>query len=243
MRGIHMTEMPYVGTELEVFSQARNWKRYLRSVTGRYIRGNVLEVGAGIGATTVALQSGSETSWKCLEPDSDLVVRLEDRFKSAKLPVPPQIQSGTVKDLDKSERFHAILYFDVLEHIENDAEELEAASKHLETGGFLIVISPAHQWLFSDFDREIGHFRRYSRASLQEVAPGGLETVILRYLDSAGVLLSSANRWLLKESHPSPAQIKTWDRIVVPVSRGLDPLLGWRVGKSVVGVWSTRRKP
>jgi hypothetical protein len=28
-----------------------------------------------------------------------------------------------------------------------------------------------------------------------------------------------------------------WDRLLVPCSRALDPLLGYRVGKSVLGIW------
>jgi hypothetical protein len=42
----------YCGSELELFSMAINWKRYLAATVSRYVRGSVLEVGAGIGGST-----------------------------------------------------------------------------------------------------------------------------------------------------------------------------------------------
>ena len=59
----------------------------------------------------------------------------------------------------------------------------------------------------------------------------------LVYLDAAGMLASAANRLLLQSSMPSERQILTWDRLLVPVSRLIDPIFAGRVGKSVLGIW------
>lgn len=56
--------------------------------------------------------------------------------------------------------------FDVLEHLENPNEVLDEIYRVLEPGGLLVTSVPAHQWLFSDFDKSIGHFRRYSRKEI-----------------------------------------------------------------------------
>jgi hypothetical protein len=133
--------------------------------------------------------------------------------------------------------FDSIIYVDVLEHIEADAAELTGAARHLRPGGYIVVLSPAHQWLFSEFDSSLGHFRRYSSDSLRAVAPHELEVSTIEYLDSIGVLASGANRFLLRKGMPSSAQIKVWDRMIVPLSRVIDPLLGRRLGKSVLGAW------
>jgi 2-polyprenyl-3-methyl-5-hydroxy-6-metoxy-1,4-benzoquinol methylase len=121
--------------------------------------------------------------------------------------------------------FDCIMYVDVLEHIEDDRAELAVAQRHLRPGGHLVVIGPAHQWLFSEFDTAVGHFRRYSRGSLQEAVPNGMDRVMLRYMDALWVALSAANRLLLRSSAPTPAPIRTWDGLVVPMSRLVDPLL------------------
>jgi hypothetical protein len=149
----------------------------------------------------------------------------------------PGVRNDLLKDLAPDLMFDCIMYVDVLEHIEHDRAELETAQRHLNPGGHLVVIAPAHQWLFSEFDTAVGHFRRYSRGSLQAVIPTDMDRVMLRYMDSLGVTLSAANRLLLRSSAPTPAQIRTWDGFVVPISRVVDPLLFWSVGKSVTGVW------
>jgi hypothetical protein len=60
----------------------------------------------------------------------------------------------------------------------------------------------------------------------------------MRYLDSVGLAASLANRTLLRQSIPTARQIMIWDRLMVPMSRILDPLLGYRAGKSILAVWS-----
>ena len=148
-----------------------------------------------------------------------------------------QVMVGTVADLPAEERFDAILYMDVLEHIADDAVELRRSAAHLKPGGHLIVVAPAHQWLFTPFDRAIGHYRRYNAAMLRRTGPPGMHLERLRYLDTAGVCASLGNRLLLSSASPTVRQIQTWDRFFVPVSRILDPLLGYKAGKSIVAVW------
>lgn len=229
----------YVGNELSVFAHAHNWKNYFARAIRPYIRGNVLEVGAGIGATTRVLASGQEQSWTCLEPDrqlaDDLRTTLQTDPELSRLQC--QVIVGSLAQLPPESRFDAILYIDVLEHIESDRAELEHAAKHLAPQGHLIVLSPAHQWLFSPFDTAVGHFRRYHRQSLIAAGANELHLVRVFYLDSIGLIASTANRMLLRASHPSPNQIRFWDKLMVPLSRVLDPLFGFRIGKSIIGIW------
>lgn len=220
----------YVGCELDLFAKAVNWKRYWRSCIEPYVGGDVLEVGAGIGANTRILSDLPHRSWTCLEPDRTLVSRIEmGPGYCARL--------GTTCQLTPSDRFDSILYVDVLEHIEDDRAELDRAAAHLNPGGHVVVLAPAHQFLYTPFDRAVGHFRRYSRSMLRAAAPPRLHEVKVVYMDSVGMLASAANRFLLGQSMPNENQILTWDRLMVPLSRGLDPLLLNRVGKSVIGVW------
>jgi len=233
-----MPASPYKGSELELFAGAANWKKYLKTELSPYLGETVLEVGAGLGGTTAFLCGEPARRWVCLEPDTGLAAELVSRIAGKTLPATCEALNGTIADLGPGDRFDTILYVDVLEHISDDAAELRRAAQRLRPGGRLIVLSPAHQKLFSEFDREIGHFRRYSRNSLAALKPEGLETRRLDYLDSAGLLASSANRLLLRRALPTPEQIALWDRLLVPASRLLDPLLRYRLGKSVLAVWA-----
>lgn len=227
----------YVGTELDVFALAANWKAYYGSFLRPFLGGRVLEVGAGLGATTRALCDGTAAEWTCLEPDPKLAERIADEIAAGALPARCRAVAADVASLPEGDLYGAILYIDVLEHIEDDRGEIAAASRHLAEGGRLAVLSPAHQWLYTPFDAAIGHHRRYTKKSLAALAPPGLVLERLDYLDAAGFFLSLGNRLLLRSAHPTAGQILFWDRRVIPVSRVLDPLLLRRAGKSVLAVW------
>jgi hypothetical protein len=227
----------YEGTELEVFQHAVNWKAYYSAHLRPFMTGDMLEVGAGLGGTSRFLCDGTQRSWTCLEPDANLRKALEKSLAEDPLRVPTRTLGCTVADLAPAELFDTIIYIDVLEHIENDRGELETTAPHLRPGGSVIVLAPAHSWLFSPFDRAIGHYRRYSKSQLTRLTPGGLELASAFYLDSVGLLASAGNRTILKHSAPTPAQIRFWDSALVPLSRIVDPLTGRRVGKTVVAVW------
>jgi SAM-dependent methyltransferase len=235
-----LAEHAYAGTELELFAEARRWKERLARELGPYLRGHVLEVGAGLGGTTRALvRAGGVRAWTALEPDAVLRARLEEaaRALGAEHGIPVRARGETMAELDASERFDAIAYVDVLEHIADDRRELALAAEHLAPGGRLLVLAPAHAVLFSEFDRHVGHHRRYDRRSLRALAPPGLALARLRYLDSVGLLASLANRLLLRAPVPTRRQVRLWDGWMVPASGVLDRLSFGSIGKSVLAVW------
>jgi SAM-dependent methyltransferase len=233
-----MSEFSYAGNELEVFAHALNWKKYWSAAIAGYIRGDVLEVGAGIGSNTPLLCRTPHARWVCLEPDPRLAAQLKNNLELHGL-ARCEVVVGTIAALPPGETFDTLLYVDTLEHIEDDRAEAARAAARLRPGGHLIVLAPAHQWLFSPFDKAIGHFRRYNRTTLA-VAPAALVPERMVYLDAVGACALLANRCLLRSSAPGPRQILFWDRLLVPFSRLLDPLLRHRVGKSILAVW---RKP
>lgn len=232
-----MTGVPYRGEELALFRHATNWKRYYSTCLRPFISGDVLEVGAGIGGTSRFLCNPSVSTWTCLEPDQALLEELQASLRSSPLSIPSPVIVGTVADLESLEAFDTILYIDVLEHIQQDGAELARAAVRLRSGGHLIVLSPAHEWLTSPFDRAIGHCRRYTASTLKAAGPPSLSVVRMFYLDSVGITLSLANRILLRNSYPTVSHIRIWDTVVIPLSRILDPLCLNYVGKSVIGIW------
>jgi hypothetical protein len=229
----------YKGLELGLFAQAINWKCYIFNQLKKYVRGHVLEVGTGLGDTTKVLMSGKEDSWTCLEPDRFLAKRFAQSVSNKLFPnkLIPKIIIGTIDHLKCNRKFDTILYIDVLEHIEDDGLELEKASNKLSIGGSLIVLAPAHQWLYSEFDRSIGHYRRYNRNSLAFLSPKGCKLHKIFYMDIAGLFASASNKLVLRKELPTLRQIIIWDRLLVPVSKVLDFISYYKFGKSIVAVW------
>jgi SAM-dependent methyltransferase len=233
-----MSEFKYVGSELDLFAAVWNWKAYWSRQIQPFVRGDVLEVGAGTGSNTRFLDpSGGVGRWVCLEPDPELVSQLVKSLSGAEARRSYETVCGTLQSL-AGQQFDTIIYIDVLEHIEDDREELNRAASRLRPGGHVIVLSPAHQYLFSAFDAAIGHFRRYNRQMLRGLSPAGLRVESMRYLDSAGLILSAANALVLRQSMPTKTQLRFWDHWIVPISRVVDRLFLYAVGKSIVGIWA-----
>lgn len=227
----------YVGDELELFKHAHNWKSYYGGFFRHYLKGNVLELGAGIGETTHFLCDGSQTSWICVEPDPTLTAKIELKKQSSYLPAIVEVKTGFIDVIDENATFDAIIYIDVIEHIEHDEQELIKAFRHLKPGGRLIILVPAHNFLFNKFDKAIGHFRRYNKKMLKNVVPAELKNIQLLYLDSIGLTASLANKYFLKQDYPDLKQVKLWDSFMVPLSRITDKILFYSLGKTILGIW------
>ena len=233
--------LPYAGTELELFAHATHWKAYFARHLSPYITGRVLEVGAGIGGNITQLTNRNVQDWLALEPDRKLADEITRRLQQGTLPSNCRVLVGTLDAVPRQEQFNTILYIDVLEHIENDRSEVALAAELLAPGGRLIVLAPAHQFLYSPFDRSIGHFRRYNLAGLKRLTPPGCRVATSFMLDSVGFFASLANRWILRAAMPTTAQIATWDRAIIPLSRVFDPITNHRFGKSAIIAWQTMR--
>lgn len=224
----------YIGEELEYFQYAVNWKRYFSGFFRPYLRGHVAEVGAGMGANVPFLLTDAVTNYLCIEPDEKLAAVVEDKIAKGNLPSRCSVQQGFLGSGVQA-AFDALLYIDVLEHIEDDAAEVRKAAAALKPGGYLCVLVPANPEDYTAFDKAIGHYRRYTKKALLKTAQQpSLQVEWCRYLDSFGSLASKMNKLLLKQSAPSKSQVLLWDRFMIPVSKVMDKPTGYRRGKSLL---------
>jgi hypothetical protein len=230
-------DQTYIGQELTIFAHATNWKRYYASLLKPYLGRRVVEVGAGIGTTTIVMCDGTQEEWICLEPDSILRTEIDQLISDGKLPACCRTQGGFVSDIPSESRFDTFIYIDVLEHIQDDHAELEAAALRLSPNGRLIVLSPAFSFLYSSFDRSIGHYRRYNKEMFQGLTPRGCKAEKLMYLDSLGMATSLVNRFILSQAVPTLRQILFWDQRIIPIAKRFDRLIHYRFGRSLLGIW------
>ncbi len=229
-----MTQVKYAGNELSTFVEARNFHLYYMRLFGEHLRGDVLEVGAGLGTFTQEILNAGVSHLTACEPDLKMADTLAKMFVGRARVVP-----GGIRDVPPaSGPFDAIVYVDVMEHIEDDRAEVMVAAARLKRGGTLVIGGPAHSWLYSPFDASIGHYRRYDRRSVEQliVSCHGLDLEQFQYSDSLGMALSLGNRWLSRQNLPTRGQVRFWNDVVLPFSRRIDPLLSYRVGKSFVAV-------
>jgi ubiquinone/menaquinone biosynthesis C-methylase UbiE len=229
----------YEGDELILFQHAINWKKYFSKQIKPFIKGNVLEVGVGIGATTQLLNDGTAKSWLMLEPDSAMANMLGEKISNKELPANVFLKKGTI-DSFAEQLFDCIIYIDVLEHIEDDKGQLQKAAALLNDNGCLIVLSPAFQYLYSPFDKAIGHCRRYTKRMTIDITPEKLTLISNKYYDSMGFFAGLTNKLLLKQKYPTQKQVLFWDRWIVPISSITDKIFFHQFGKSIIAVWRKR---
>jgi len=233
--------MDYIGDELDFFKNATNWKRYFSNKILNSIQGDVLEVGAGIGVNSIFLTKRVEkiTSYTWIEPDEKLAFQIEEN--STKINIERKtIINGTIKTV-ADKKFDTIIYIDVLEHIDKSQNEIKLAKQCLKFNGRLIILVPAYNFLFNNFDKKIGHFRRYNKKTLLADINSELSIVKLFYLDSIGFFASLMNTFLLKKELPSHANIRLWDSYMIPLSKGLDKIFFNSFGKSLIGIFQNNQ--
>ena len=183
------------------------YNRWMYEQFSSHLGKRVLEVGSGIGNITAFLAEAGRTvvATDVIPSYRD---ELEIRFKGNS-----QV-TVDVFDLDREapgdftrSPFDNVVCLNVLEHIEDDLGALRAMGSALKDDGKLILLVPAHQFLFGAFDVAVGHFRRYSKKLLSSrLQEAGFEINELKFFNIAATLPWLLNGPLSLERRKVPAR-------------------------------------
>lgn len=230
----------YEGKDIEAMHSAPNYYRWILREFSRYLKGSVLEVGAGSGTFSALLMERPITELTAVEPSQEMYPLLEEQFRgnsrvACRQAFFPEISA------QYRERFDAAVYINVLEHVQDDAAELRHVHESLKDDGTVCIFVPALSWLYSESDRLVGHYRRYHKRPLKKLLEdAGFEVVSLRYFDVAGVL-----PWLLfmklMKRQVTGDSAALYDSIVVPIMSRVESLISPPLGKNLVAVARKRR--
>jgi len=222
--------MKYEGWELHNFDSANLYRAYQFSLIRKQIKGNILEVGPG-NCIYINKYMKVSNSITFIEPTNKYFKSLKKKFKKNK----KVTIKKNLKNLKKNS-FDTIIYLDVLEHIKNDKEEINKAYNLIKKSGTIIICVPAFQFLYSIYDKKIGHYRRYSKNSfIQLLKKCRIENYKIRYFDFVGFCLILMSKLLNRESLDNfSLKIKLWN-FFIPISIFLDVLLmKYFFGKSLL---------
>lgn len=170
---------------LESMSQAQWYNKWTMKKFEEFLTGDILEVGCGIGNFTKFLANYGKV-W-ALDIDNDYI-RVTKGVSNGRAEVGlGDIEKG--KYFFKNQKFDCIVCLNVLEHIKDDRRALNNLYALLKRRGFLILLVPAHEFLFGKIDRSIGHFRRYDKEQLQkEIRKIGFRIIKTRVLNMFGAI-------------------------------------------------------
>jgi|TARA_B110000238_G_scaffold3616_1_gene3638 2-polyprenyl-3-methyl-5-hydroxy-6-metoxy-1,4-benzoquinol methylase len=225
-----MSKINYDGFELDTFDAAKKFRNYQIYYLKSYIKDPFLEVGAGQGGLTNLYKKFTKDI-TLIEPDNKLFQFLRKKFRKKNI----KIKNQTIDKIKF--KYQTIIYFDVLEHIKSDLKEVKIASKKLKKNGNLIFNVPAHQLFYNEFDKAVGHFKRYNKKDFKDIEKKtDLKIEKLIYYDSIGLLFLILNKiFKLKETNLKN-KIYFWN-MLIPLSKIIDKLTFNKFGKSLLCVF------
>jgi SAM-dependent methyltransferase len=222
---------------LELLASAPRYNRWQFDVVAPFVGRRVLEVGAGIGNMSEQFLEALPELLVVTDTDPYYRGRLAERFAGRPAVVVEQL---SMPDPGAGARFaryrlDTVIATNVVEHIEDDLGTVTTMRNLLVPGGRAIILVPALESLYGELDRELGHYRRYTRAGLAGVmARAGFQVERLLWFNRVGVLGWWYNGRVRRLRRIPLDQLRTFDRLV-PMLR-LERFLPLPFGQSLIAV-------
>lgn len=214
---------------------APRYRQWEYDVVEPFLGRSVLEIGSGMGYFSEKLVESrrdrlvlSDTEDFCLERLRRIYAD-NPTVEVESLPLPGKVNlSGQVD---------SVVAMNVLEHIEDDVQALKDLAEVVRPGGRIVLWVPAYMQLYGEFDRKVGHFRRYTPKTIREsVERAGLRVQKVRPVNFLGGIA-----WWLAVRRggagaPNRRLVWLYDNVVVPISRTVERVVRPPFGQSVICV-------
>lgn len=223
---------------LESMSQAVWYNRWTLGKFAKFLSGQILEIGCGIGNFTKFLERYGEV--KAIDVNNDYI-------KQATKLLNGKVQIGR-GDIEKGQyffkdiKFNTVVCINVLEHVKNDLQAIRNIYKLLKPGGTLILLVPAHAFLFSVIDQSIGHFRRYEKEELINILlQNGFEIKKISKLNLIGAIGWYISGKLFKKNEVNESKIAIFN-LISPFFLLLENISEPPIGTSILVIAQKGRK-
>lgn len=224
------------GRDLEGGADQPRYRRYQHELIAPHCGRSILEVGAGLGEFAAQFRGLDRLVVTDVDPGAVEVLRR--RFADRPEAEARQVVLGERLSLDKP--VDSVVAINVLEHIEDDAGALRSLAELVVPGGSIVLWVPGYQQLYGEFDRRVGHVRRYTPATLAgAVRRAGLAVELAKPVN----LLGGLAWWVAVRrggsTSPNPRLVGIYDRFVVPITRAVERRIRVPFGQSVLCVART----
>lgn len=230
----------YSGHEnLEILSKNQRFNDWIYDEISTELKGDILELGSGIGTFSerIIYNSSLDSNITLTDVDGPYIKKLEERFLGSYNNISVKkldLNSKTDYELIGYEKFDSIVAINVLEHIENDDFALQQLYKMLRKDGVLVVLVPCHKFLYNVIDKEIGHFRRYSKHELEsKIKKTPFRNYRLFHFNVLGIIGWYINGNLARKTKINNTASQVFDRLV-PLSRYFERTIGKKIGLSII---------
>jgi SAM-dependent methyltransferase len=218
---------------LEALSQCANHRRWFAGFANPFLGEHPIEIGSGFGDYAMEWIPRVE-KFTATEADPALLPDLQAAMAGSPNVTVRQMLLPTDERADHS----CLVSYNVLEHIDDHVGALQSMARLVRPDVYIVLVCPAFPFAMSPVDIATGHVRRYTKRSMtRALTDAGLEVVDVRYANSLGLICYYAFTSVLKRQPKTGGTISFYDRLVVPVVRFLERLVGRPpFGQSVVAV-------
>lgn len=231
-------DFDYSGRDLEAMSFAFNYHRWILRLFSPFLGTRVVEVGAGAGAFSELILRRHLHTLALVEPSKRMFDILKGRLEKWRSAVRVTAYNSFFSEVAgeiNATQPDSVIYVNVLEHIADDEAELEVVRHTLRPSGRIFIFVPALRWLYGEFDRRVGHYRRYHRRELESKCRlAGFKIIESRYCDLAGVIPWWMKYRFLRSDKLEPQTVKLYDRYAVPAVKALESILRPPLGKNIL---------
>lgn len=235
-----LTDIAYTVRDQELMQLAGRYFEWQADLVKAVLGRRPIEIGCGLGNFTEHLLDrdfvvATDVEQACTE-------RLAQRFPNApNLAIQTlDVQSPEFTTLRRYEP-DSVICLNVLEHVEDDALALRHMHSVLPDGGIVVLLVPAFEMLYGPIDRQLGHYRRYSKSSVRRLAEqAGFQVNALRFMNCVGFLGWWFNARVRKATIQSEDQSRVFDKYIVPAMRWIEAIVPPPFGQSLFVVLSKR---
>ena len=236
-----------LGRGLDAMSGAERYHREVLHIFAPYLGERIVDVGAGSGNFTTLLLERDPAHVYAIEPDDAYVPLLRERLNGRPNASVHHCVLSEFAEGAGGDKADSVVSVNVLEHVEDDVDELVLIRRVLRPGGYLCLWVPALPALYAPYDRALGHHRRYKRREIADkLEKAGFDVLLLNYRDLVGMLAWLVLCRILRRT-PGRGAISAYDRYAMPLTRLLGRWSSPPVGKNLVGIarkpWGTSEGP
>jgi len=227
----HNDSFVYEGKDLESMSFAQNYHNWIYENIATQLGTKIAEIGSGVGNFTEFLLRNDHARIDAYEPCTKM--HLNNKFY--KHPRVNCINSNfELVSKNYHDQYDSVVFINVLEHIQQDSDAIKKAYKIIRRGGNLIIFVPALQFLYSNFDRSIGHYRRYQKSELTKlVQNASFKIISCEYFDSIGIIPWFVFMKVMRRGLSSRNTF-TYDTFVVPWLKIVEKIISPPLGKNLL---------
>lgn len=221
---------------LEVARSAQNYRKWICCLTFRYLGDNAIELGSGLGDHAAEWLKMGAKKITLLEKSATRVETLGRLFANDARVEVQEVDSDNQIGLDES-IYSCFISLNVLEHLNDDKAIFETAYRVLRDDGVFVAFVPAHNFLFSRFDKEIGHLRRYSKGLMRRrMIDAGFKVEKIQSVNFAGWFTWLIGMRILRLNPKDGVLLSIWDRVIVPLSSVSERLFTPPFGQSIIAI-------